>query len=109
MTTSKTESNGSKTAAPQARERITGWTRVVEAQAYHGVSIAHDAAFEAERLCNEIHRAASDAYLRDSRAGLSEAAAVLDDPATQDKITEVVCCMAVAIEALCALVNQPPQ
>ena len=66
-TTAKAASNGSPdpatTAAP---ERITGMARVKEAEAHHISSVAHDAAYEAERLAYAIYRAASDAYLRDS-------------------------------------------
>ena len=58
MTTSTATSNGSTDPA-SAPERISGVTRVRDAQVYHLASLAHDAAFEAERLCNDIYRAAS--------------------------------------------------
>ena len=93
MTTAKAASNGGKAPAP-APERITGVTRVQEAQAYHLASVAHDAAFEAERLCNDIYRAASGAYLRESG---SEAAKALADPAMIRNAEEALICLATAV------------
>lgn len=108
MTTAKAASNGKPTTGPQARERMSGLARIREAQAYHLSSVAHDAAFEAERLCQEVYRAASDAYLRDSR-NISEAAEVLATPAMQDKIIEACNCLVVAVDVLSSLRNQSPQ
>jgi hypothetical protein len=102
--TTKAASNGSTSAAKP--ERVSGITRVQESEAYHAASVAHDAAFEAERLCNDIYRAASDAYLRDS--GTSEAAAVLRDQVTLDKIQEAISCLAVAGQYLRDLLSEPP-
>lgn len=93
MTTAKAASNGSSTPAP-APERISGVTRVQEAQAYHLASVAHDAAFEAERLCNDIYRAVADARFGDSPASTTEA---LTDPATIRKAEEAVTCLATAV------------
>jgi hypothetical protein len=92
--TAKAASNGTKPPAA-APERLNGVAHVQEAQAYHLVSVAHDAVFEAERLCNEIYRAASDAYLPSS--GVSNAAGVLTDPAMAAKAEEAVACLATAV------------
>ena len=92
-TTDKAASNGK--APADKPERINGVARVQEAQAYHLISVAHDAVYEAERLCNEIYRAASDAYLRDT--GASNAADVLTDPAMAGKAEEAVLCLATAV------------
>ena len=73
----KTARNGTITAA--APERKTGMAHVHEAEAYHTATIAHDAAFEAERLCNDIYRAVSGAYLRDGGT-VSEAAETAATP-----------------------------
>ena len=54
----KSASNGTKPAP----DRTSGMARVREAQSYHLSSLAHDAAFEAERLCSQIYRTASDGY-----------------------------------------------
>jgi hypothetical protein len=105
MTTAKAASNGSNDPAGTP-ERISGVTRVREAQAYHLVSVAHDAAYEAERLCNDIYRAASDAYLRDANA--SEVAEVLADPAMIRKAEEAVICLATAVLYLTDLFDGGP-
>jgi hypothetical protein len=105
MTTAKAARNGS-TDPVGTPERISGVTRVCEAQAYHLVSIAHDAAYEAERLCNDIYRTASDAYLRDTN--LSEAAEVLADPAMTRKAEEAVICLATAVLYLTDLFTGSP-
>jgi hypothetical protein len=104
MTTTKSASNGSTSAAKP--ERVSGMTRVQESEAYHAASIAHDAAFEAERLCNDIYRVASDVYLRDS--GTSEFAAVLRGQAMLDKVQEAISCLAVAGQYLRDLLAEPP-
>lgn len=101
MTTAKAASNGSSTPAP-APERISGVTRVQEAQAYHLASVAHDAAFEAERLCNDIYRAASDSY-QWGRDGEATARAALADPAMIRKAEEAVTCLATAVLYLTGL------
>jgi hypothetical protein len=103
-TTGKAASNGSPAAAA-APERISGIARVKEAEAYHISSVAHGAAFEAERLCHAVYRAASDAYLRDSAT--SEAASALADPAMQDTIREAVYCLVAAVDGLCSLMSEP--
>ena len=93
-TTAKAASNGSNAPASPP-ERISGVARVQEAQVYHLASVAHDAAYEAERLCNDIYRAASGTYLRD--ASTSEAADTLADPAMIGKAQEAVTCLATAV------------
>jgi hypothetical protein len=104
-TTAKQTSNGGKRPASPP-DRTTGMARIKEAEAYHVASVAHSAAFEGERLCNEIYRTASDGYLRDTH--VNEAAETLADPATQRKIEEAACCLVVAIEHLCSLMADPP-
>ena len=56
----KAASNGAETTEP-APQRKTGMAHVHEAEAYHTATLAHDAAFEAERLCSDIYRAVSGA------------------------------------------------
>jgi hypothetical protein len=97
---SKTAGNGTKPASNDTKpERISGMARVREAQSYHLSSLAHDAAFEAERLCSQIYRTASDgySYLREPTA---EALNVADDPATLAKAREALACLATAITYL---------
>jgi hypothetical protein len=92
----KTASNGTK-AAP---ERVSGMARIREAQSYHLSSLAHDAAFEAERLCSQIYRTASDgfSYLHEPTA--TEAKNVADDPAIHAQAREALACLATAITYL---------
>jgi hypothetical protein len=70
-------------------------TRVRDAQVYHLASLAHDAAFEAERLCNDIYRAASDARFGDP--GSSDASAPLDHQAMTAQAEEAVLCLVTAV------------
>ena len=106
MTTAKAASNGS-TDPEGTPERMSGVTRVHEAEVYHLASVAHDAAFEAERLCNDIYRAASDARFGDSDA--ANAAGVLTDPAMIGKAEEAVICLATAVLYLTDLfIGSPP-
>jgi hypothetical protein len=95
MTTAKAASNGSPGPAGR-RERASGVTRVCEAQAYHLASVAHDAAFEAERLCNDIYRAASDARFADA-ADSGSTLEALADPAIIRKAEEAVICLATSV------------
>jgi hypothetical protein len=94
MTTSKATSNGSTDPA-STPERISGVTRVRDAQVYHLASLAHDAAFEAERLCNDIYRAASDARFGDPGSG--SAAEALDGQDVTAKAEEAVLCLVTAV------------
>lgn len=94
MTTAKAASNGDTgPACPPGR--ISGVTRVRDAQVYHLASLAHDAAFEAEHLCNEIYRAASDARFGDPRSG--GAPAPLDHQAMTANAEEAVLCLVTAV------------
>jgi hypothetical protein len=94
MTTAKATSNGG-TVPAGTPERISGVTRVRDAQVYHLASLAHDAAFEAEHLCNDIYRAASDARFGDPRSG--DAPAPLDHQAMTAKAEEAVLCLVTAV------------
>jgi hypothetical protein len=102
----KAASNGSKDT-PAKPERKTGMAFVREAVAYHTANVAYDAAFEAERLCNEIYRTASGAYLRDG-GSVSEAAQALSDPDMQRKIQEARDCLYAAQDHLRFLADEPP-
>jgi hypothetical protein len=90
----KTASNGTKPVP----ERISGMARVREAQSYHLASLAHDAAFEAERLCSQIYRTASDGYMREPAT--TEAPNVADDPAIHAKAHEALNCLVTAVTYL---------
>jgi hypothetical protein len=94
MTTAKAASNGN-TSPAAAPERISGVTRVRDAQVYHLASLAHDAAFEAERLCNDIYRAASNARFGDPRSG--DAPPPLDHQAMTAQSEEAVLCLVTAV------------
>src|SRR5262249_60849489 len=89
MTTAKAASNGT-TGPAGTPERISGVRRVRDAQVYHLASLAHDAAFEAEHLCNDIYRAASGARFGD-------APAPLDHQAMTAKAEEAVLCLVTAV------------
>ena len=105
--TAKAASNGSK-PTPPAPERKSGLAYVREAEAYHTASVAHDAAFEAERLCSDIYRTASGVYLQ--RDNVSEAAQALADPGMQRKVREAFDCLDAAQDYLRHLmvVGEPP-
>ena len=108
MTTmaTKAAASGSQPTAAEP-ERATGIALVKQAQAYHLASIAHDAAYEAERLCNDIYRTASSAYLR--HGGDSDAVDVITAPAMRDKISEAVRCLVSAENYLRSLTaGEPP-
>jgi hypothetical protein len=94
MTTTEATSNGDTGPVP-APERISGVTRVRDAQVYHLASLAHDAAFEAERLCNDIYRAASDARFGDPGSG--NAPGPLDHRAMTTQAEEAVLCLVTAV------------
>jgi hypothetical protein len=94
MTTANATSNSDADPAGTP-ERISGVTRVRDAQVYHLASLAHDAAFEAERLCNDIYRAASDARFGDPGSG--GAPAPLDHQAMTAKAEEAVACLVTAV------------
>jgi hypothetical protein len=93
----ETAGNGTKPAP----ERVSGMARIRDAQSYHLSSLAHDAAFEAERLCSQIYRTASDGYSSYLHEPTSaEAKNVADDPAIHDKAREALACLATAITYL---------
>jgi hypothetical protein len=102
----KTASNGS-TGTPAKPERKTGVARVREAEVYHTASVVHDAAFEAERLCNDIWRAMSDVYVQ---RDVSESAQALTAPDMQRKIREAFACLDTAQDYLRHLMvsGEPP-
>jgi hypothetical protein len=105
--TTSAASNGGTTPA-SAPERLNGIARVKDAEAYHMASVAHDAAFEAERLCSQIYRAASDAYLRDA-VGPATAAEAVESPAMQDNISEALRCLVATENYLRSLsCGEPP-
>jgi hypothetical protein len=107
MTTISTASNGTKAPA-SAPERLHGMARVEDAMTYHLASIAHDAACEAERLCNDIYHAASDGYLRSSSAD-DTAPEGTGKPSQGDQITEAIRCLTAAQDFLRQLNGyQPP-
>ncbi len=90
----KASSNGHHITAP-APEPINGIVRVQEAEAYHLASLARDAAYEAERLCSVIQKAASSGYMREP--GSHPAAELAADPAMAGKADEAVACLATAV------------
>jgi ferric-dicitrate binding protein FerR (iron transport regulator) len=99
-TTDKTASNGSK--------RLTGMTRVREAETWRIASVMHDAAFEAERLCEQVYRAISDAY--QPSQGDSTAAATAASPDIRARAQEARLCLYAAAGHLTALIGdgEPP-
>jgi len=106
--TTKAAANGSQLTAPDpAPERLTGMALVEQAQAYHLASIARDAAYEAERLCDDIYRAASAAYLRHGTD--RDAAQATTEPEMRDKASEAVRCLVAAENYLRSLTaGEPP-
>jgi hypothetical protein len=106
-TTAKAASNGGTPTAP-VPERKSGLAYVREAEAYHVASVAHDAAFEAERLCNEIYCTASGGYL--GRGDDNEAVQALTSPEMQRKVREAFDCLDAAQEHLRHLMacDEPP-
>ena len=92
----KSASNGTKPAP----DRTSGMARVREAQSYHLSSLAHDAAFEAERLCSQIYRTASDGYSYLREPAATGAPNVADDLAMHAKAREALACLATAITYL---------
>ena len=92
----KTGSNGTKPES--APERTCGLDRIQDARSYHLASLAHTAAFEAEHLCSQIYRTASERHLRDT--GAAEEPNVADDLAMGDIASEAVSCLAAAVAYL---------
>ena len=106
--TTKAAANGSQLTAPDpAPERLTGMALVEQAQVYHLANIARDAAYEAERLCEDIYHAASDTYLRHDTS--HDAAPALTGPALRDKASEAIRCLVAAENYLRSLTaGEPP-
>ncbi len=107
-TTTKAAANGSQPTAPGPEpERLTGMAQVEQAQAYHLANIARDASYEAERLCEDIYRAASDTYLRHGTS--HDGTTALTGPAIRDKADEAICCLVAAENYLRSLTaGEPP-
>lgn len=104
-TTAKAASNGSTTAASRTvSEREHGMRRVKEQEAYHLATLIHTAAYEAEQLCDQIYRTASDNYQWD---GSGQLAKVLADQATQAKVRDAINCLVVAVDHLMTLAADP--
>ncbi len=103
MSTTTTAASNGSTDAPAASqpERLSGMARVREAAAWRTASVAHDAAFEAERLCYEIHSTVNDAY----QQGGSTAAEAAASRAVRDKVQEARTCLFAAANFLNALIN----
>jgi hypothetical protein len=107
-TTDKSASNGSKPTMPSKSERKTGMAYVREVTAYHVASVAHSAASEAERMCDDVYRTASDAYF--GRDDSAEAVQALTSPEIQRKVREAFDCLDAAQEHLRHLMacDEPP-
>ena len=107
-TSTKAAANGSQPTAPGPEpERLTGMAQVEQAQAYHLASIARDASYEAERLCEDIYHAASDTYLRHDTS--HDGTPALTGPALRDKASEAIRCLVAAENYLRALTaGEPP-
>jgi len=103
-TTAKAASDGTATPVSMP-ERVAGMARVEDAKAYHLASIAQDAACEAERLCTEIYRAATYAYLPSVSAGDADR---LDGAALRDKADEAIRCLTAAESYLRSLTGGEP-
>ena len=90
------------TAEPEPK---TGIACVRDAEVYHLACVARDAAFEAERLCTAIQRAASDTYLRDN----GEAADSWLQANERDRqAEEALRCLETAQHYLRSLTSEPP-
>jgi len=110
MTSTATAAPSGSTSTATRPERLSGMAAVRQARAYHEASIMHDAAYEAERLCNDIYRAVSDAYMdrTGTSTSTSTSTAVLDDPVTQKKIRDALQCLASAQQWLFSLGGDEP-
>jgi len=104
--TTAAASNGSTTTeapAPASEpERLTGMARVRDTEVYHDASILRDAMSEADRLCESIYRAISDAYFKDIRRKADDAdgrtaAEVADSPDVCGQAREALECLNAAL------------
>jgi hypothetical protein len=103
-TTAKAVGNGSTdTGTADQPERVSGMARIRNTEAYHTADILHDAAFEAERLCNAVYQAIYDAYYNQvrtdqkARTGLT-VAQTAESPQVQAKLQEALNCLHAAEE-----------
>ena len=108
MTASTEAASNGATDTPQP-ERSSGMARVGESVAFHTAVIAHNASIEAERLCDDLYRTASDAYFQE-RGTITDAAQALTDPEAQAKIKEALDCLGFAQQYLRHLMacDEPP-
>jgi len=101
----KAAGNGSATtspAAPGKRERPHGYDQVREAEVYHASSVMQDAVFEAERLCDAIYHALSEAYF-DRNAHDKDgptSVEIAESPEIRDKAIEALRCLRIAEDYL---------
>ena len=88
-----------------SKPRPAGMARVQESYAWSTAAVMHDAASEAERLCNEINNAVNAAYF-DTKTAATTAAS---DP-IRDKAHEARRCLYAAVNYLTALIGdgEPP-
>ena len=100
MTATTDKTTGNDSAKPPS-----GMARVRESEAWRTASIMHDAAFEAERLCNEIYQAVTKAYTPQS--GQTSAAEVATCYDTAVKAGEARDLLQAAITYLSTLTRQP--
>ena len=107
--TIKAVPNGSKTTAPAEPERKSGMAYVREAEAYHLASLAHDAAFEGERICNTLSRQASETYLRSNDAAPEPESDTWAREGERSRlIDEAARCLDTAQHYLRSLLGDPP-
>ena len=92
-------------AAANGGTRVSGMARVQESYAWSTASVMHDAASEAERLCNAIYNAVHEAYF-DSKTAAQTAAS--ED--IREKAAEARRCLYAAVNYLTALIGdaEPP-
>jgi hypothetical protein len=95
-------SNGHTKTRPTP-ERSHGMTRARQSVAFHTSVIAQNASIEAEQLCRDIERIASDAYFEEGGT-TNDAAKALSSPEVQDKIKEACDCLELAQDYLHRLV-----
>jgi hypothetical protein len=98
-TTGKMASNGSQD------KRLSGMARVQESCTWSTACVMHDAASEAERLCNDVYNAVHAAYF-DTKTAAETAAS----DHIRDKAAEARRCLYAAANYLTALIGdaEPP-
>jgi hypothetical protein len=94
-----------KTTGKDSAQPPSGMARVRESEAWRTASIMHDAAFEAERVCNEIYQAVTKAY--EPRSGETSAAEVAACYDIAVKAGEARDLLQAAITYLSTLTKQP--